>query len=428
MQIKESAAQTHNGVKRSLNEDAVIALDEVPIFAVADGMGGLGAGDVASQTAMQFLRDSADILVSEAAKVGNSSAELDLAEVMETVLLGIHEQIEDEADKADKSTMATTMVAALVAGGHAYIAHVGDSRAYLFRDGRLRLLTDDHTLAMLRYRQGRMTAEEFRTSPMRHKLYQALGAGADVDIDTAAVQLADDDVLLLTSDGVHAQLEPKQILGCIRQGTLAQGVARLIDAANRAGGKDNASAVMFRVGTDSKPDQLDAITDVLREVFLFRGLSDAERNVLAPYLDQQYLAQGQPLFSEGDPGDAFYVVLEGKVRITKGNTHLVDVGPGGHFGELCLARPVPRSASVTAVDRTLVFGLSRDRFNEIIRRRPGMGARLSLAVLDNVGNRLRELTERVDVVRQVARGDIKPPGLSPRDAILAATQGKIKAP
>ncbi len=428
VEIKEVGQLTDTGVRRSLNEDAVLAVNEVPIFAVADGMGGADSGDVASAMAMSFLKDSAPVLMEEAKKVSKSSrGRLDLAEVLEAVLGQIHSEIEQEGERSGKTSMATTLVAAMIVGNNATIAHVGDSRAYLYRDGRLRLLTDDHTLAMLRLRQGRLTEEEFRHSPLRHRLYQALGVGREVDVDTAEVPLADDDVLLLTSDGIHAQLDAKQILGCIRQGTLQQGAARLVDAANKAGGKDNASALLIRVGTDKKADSVDAIAAILKEVFLFRNLSGSERNRIAPYLDQRVLTPGETLFNEGDPGDAFYIVLDGKVRITKGNTHLVDIGPGGHFGELCLARPVPRSATVTAIDETLIFGLSRTRFGEINRRRPGMGATLSLGVLDYVGDRLRDMTDRLHTVEMVAKGELKPPGMKPRDAILSAVRGKLKS-
>jgi protein phosphatase len=429
VQVIDIAAWTDGGPKRPLNEDAALGLAELGLVAVADGMGGSGGGDVAAAIAMDFLRAASPVLAEEKERVrgdGSSEARLRLGRLLERCLLSVHDEVAEAARDAHRKDMAVTLVCALIADGHAHIAHVGECRAYLVRDNRIRLLTDDHTVAMVRLRQGRMTEDELRQSPLRHQLYQALGAGNEIDVDTAEVALADEDVLLLCTDGVYGVLDEGQLLGLVRRGGMQQAAARLVDAAVKAGSDDNLGVALVKVGSSRQSAMLETIAEVLRNVFLFRDLSESERMLIAPYLDQRSLKAGEPLFREGDPGDAFFVVLDGGIRIHKGETHLIDVAPGGHLGELSLARPTARSASATALRDSLVFGLSRDRFHELIRRRPALGARLSLTVLDYVGDRLREMTDRVENVEKLVKGELRPEGLSPRDALLAAARGKLK--
>src|SRR5690606_19761020 len=116
--------------------------------------------------------------------------------------------------------------------------------------------------------------------------------------------------------------------------------------------------------------------------------------------------------------------VDGTLAITHEGTHLVDVGPGGHLGELTLARPAPRSATVTATSEALLFELTHARFREILRRRPNIGASIALAALDRVGDRLRDLTSRIRAVERLARGEDLPGDRSLAEAIHAAAQGR----
>jgi serine/threonine protein phosphatase PrpC/CRP-like cAMP-binding protein len=431
VQIKDAATVSEKGRGRQFNEDAVLYMDSPVLGAVADGIGGPGAGNVAASVAMVQLQKSGQLLARTAASVTgdrSSSSRLAAGRTLEKVVHTIHHDIHRAAEQQGKTQMMATLVAALVAGDRATIAHVGAARAYLYRQGRLRLLTEDHTLAMLRLRQGRMTAAEFKDSPLRRRLYQALGAGNDVDVDVAEVALADDDLLLLCSDGIYDRIEVDEIVAALDQPTAQAAVDELVRAARVAGAEDDLSAVVLRIGSETSSALLDDITEVLQETFLFRGLSDAERTLIAPYLEHTWLKPGEVLFREGEQGDAFYVVVDGRVRITRSGTHLVDVSAGGNFGELCLARPVPRSATVTAVQETLVFGLTRDRFQEVVRRKPALGARISIAALDYLGDRLRDLTERLSVVEGLANREIDPQGLDLPDAVTLAARGQFELP
>jgi PPM family protein phosphatase len=398
--VKDVATASERGSSHAVNEDSVVYLEQPHLVVVADGLGGEGAGDAAARAATGAMQSSGEKLRRVARLLDRdkrSSARLRVGAALERSVLRAHEAVEAMAKARDLSgPMATTMAVAMITNTHAHIAHVGDSRVYLFRDGRLRTLTEDHTLAMLRYKQGRMSLEEYQTSPLRRKLYQVIGAGRDLDVDLAEVELADDDVLVLCTDGVHRFVPPKDMIKALsRKASMAEIAQAIVLRARQKGGDDDASLALLRVASEVRSGQLDAIAAILERLFLFRDLSETERQVIAPYLDKHEYAAGDVLFAEGDMGESFHVVVEGEVKITRASSHLVNVKAGGHFGELCLARPAVRSATVTAVEPTTTFELHRDRFQEVVRRRPAMGARIAICALDYVGDRLRDLTERL---------------------------------
>ena len=409
MRILDSSARTDVGRRRAHNEDAILLLQDVPLFAIADGVGGEAAGEVASAVAIEVLTADARLLATQASAIDDDSSRLNrvrLTQLLETTFLRAHQEVHREAGHRGRPGMATTLVSAVVAGDSAYVAHVGDSRAYLLRGGRLRRLTEDHSLAMLRYRKGEMALTDVATSRDRNPLYQALGVGARLDVDTAEVALADGDVVLLCSDGLSDLVDEEHIASVLARGRLDVAAQRLIDLANEAGGRDNISVVAFRVGSERDANAVDEIARVLSDVFLFRDLSEAERMIIAPFMEQRQLQAGATLFREGDDAEAFYVVLEGEMRISRGKTRLTDVGAGGVFGELALARPTRRSATVKALVPTTLYQLTRQDFHAILRQKPDLAARLYLSFVDVVGERLRDLTDRLAMIERVASGEM----------------------
>jgi len=142
----------------------------------------------------------------------------------------------------------------------------------------------------------------------------------------------------------------------------------------------------------------------MQSVFLFQDMSPAQRYLVAPYLDERCFQPGETLVEAGEPGDEFFVILEGTVRISRGDLVLVDIGPGEHLGELSLMQSAVRSATATAVDSVRVYALSRARFAEIRDRRPELGNQLLMSLLHTVGDRLKELTGRLSDLESVVQG------------------------
>jgi protein phosphatase len=243
MRLGESAGRTHPGKVRRRNEDSYVL--DPPLFAVADGMGGAQAGEVASRLTAAAFREyhEADALPPD--------------ERVQAIIQEANRRIYERAH-ADSgfSGMGTTVTAALLLGGRVTIGHVGDSRAYRIRDGELEQLTDDHSLVGDLMRSGRLTPEEADAHPQRSVITRALGTDPDVDVDTLTVDARPGDLFLLCSDGLTTMVGDEDILGILAAApTLDDAGRELVRAANTGGGEDNVTVVLFRVEGDQAVDE-----------------------------------------------------------------------------------------------------------------------------------------------------------------------------
>ena len=164
---------------------------------------------------------------------------------------------------------------------------------------------------------------------------------------------------------------------------------------------DNVSAILVGLEKHGMDQPLHSMTDALKEVFLFDGMTQQELLVIAPYLEEAVIDRGEVIVSEGDPASTFYIVVSGRVRISRGAMRLVDLKAGQHFGELALTRPVKRSATVKTLTPTRLYSLTRARFHDIVRNKPELGARLALRLLDALGDRVRDLSDRLEEIQRV---------------------------
>jgi serine/threonine protein phosphatase PrpC len=233
--IGDSAALTDTGRKRRRNEDAYIAAP--PLFAVADGMGGAQAGEIASRLAAAAVRES----------------EPQQAQPEERVAALIREANRRVYEQAGESSamhgMGTTITLALVVDGAVVIGHVGDSRAYRLRGRALEQLTEDHSLVAELVRSGRLSPEEAETHPQRSVITRALGTDPDVDADVFRVQARAGDLFLLCSDGLTTMVDADTILTTLerRRDDLELAARELVGEANRRGGEDNITVVLFEI-------------------------------------------------------------------------------------------------------------------------------------------------------------------------------------
>jgi PPM family protein phosphatase len=238
MRISAHAAATHAGRKRRHNEDAYV--ERPPLFAIADGMGGARAGEVASRLAAAALEDD------------GGAADAPEERVVELIQEANRRVFERANEDASASGMGTTMTVALVDDGGVTIGHVGDSRAYRLRSGELEQLTDDHSLVAELVRSGRLTPEEADAHPQRSVITRAVGTDPDVDVDAFTVAAEPGDVYLLCSDGLSDMLTDGSIRTVFDEhpDDLNAAAKGLIAAANRVGGDDNITVVCFAVGDD----------------------------------------------------------------------------------------------------------------------------------------------------------------------------------
>ncbi|HZQ16627.1 MAG TPA: Stp1/IreP family PP2C-type Ser/Thr phosphatase [Gaiellaceae bacterium] len=244
MRIAQAYGGTDTGRRRRHNEDAYVCAP--PLFAIADGMGGAQAGEIASGLAAAALTES---------RGNGGGGERRVVDLIQEANRRVHHRASTDAST---SGMGTTMTVALVEpDGRVWFGHVGDSRAYLLREGRLEQLTDDHTLVAELVRRGELSPSDAEIHPQRSVITRALGTDPDVDVDTFAVEGRAGDVFLLCSDGLSSMVSGDAIEQMLEgnRGDLRTAGKALIHAANRGGGEDNITAVLFELADgDAAPE------------------------------------------------------------------------------------------------------------------------------------------------------------------------------
>jgi protein phosphatase len=237
MTLARATAVTDTGRRRRRNEDAYVC--DPPLFAIADGMGGAQAGEIASHLAATSVQH---------AERGGSSDEEHVTRLIQDANRSVYERA-----RADASTsgMGTTMTVALLDGDIVRIGHVGDSRAYLVRDHALEQLTEDHSLVGELIRSGRLSPEEAEAHPHRSVITRVLGTDPDVDVDAFSVGTKPGDLFMLCSDGLSSMVDDTRILELIEKhrGDVDAIGRALVAAANASGGEDNVTVVLFTIAT-----------------------------------------------------------------------------------------------------------------------------------------------------------------------------------
>ena len=249
--VTTAVMQTDAGLVRARNEDSAYADPDGRYVVVADGMGGHGAGDVASAMAVDVVRRRLDAEAGRLAALGRAPDAEGRAALI-TRLRDMVEQANDEVyqrsvREPDKHQMGTTLEVVVVCGGEALICHVGDSRTYLVRDGAVTQLTVDHTVAETMRRAGTIDDATAAVSPLRSALANAIGVTADVSVDVVPVAVRPGDRLLVCSDGLHDYLPDDGTARLVGDGAPADALARLIALARAGGGHDNITGVMLEV-------------------------------------------------------------------------------------------------------------------------------------------------------------------------------------
>ena len=242
MKLRAGAA-TDVGLLRQRNEDTFVA--EYPLFAVADGLGGHLGGEVASQVAVETL---IDVTKAEGPDDG-------IPDRLRTAIHRANEAVGERASRDSRLTgMGTTLTAVVAGRDRMYLGHVGDSRAYLLREGDLRALTEDHTLVQRMVREGRLTPEQAEIHPQRSVLTRALGIEDELEVDQATVEVAAGDRLLLCSDGLTSMVAEEDIRKILSGHDDPQAASEaLVEAANAAGGQDNITTVVVDVEDAAEP-------------------------------------------------------------------------------------------------------------------------------------------------------------------------------
>src|SRR5688500_6891712 len=403
------AAATDVGRQRQHNEDNFLIDKKLQLFIVADGMGGHAAGEVASSITVHQVRDAvhANRDLVERFKAGDEDVQaVELLQVLEHAIQDACGTVYNRAQaEPDKRGMGTTASALLIVGApgrqRGIIAHVGDSRIYLSRQGQAHQLTEDHSLMNELVRRGKIRREEFETSPykqFKNAVTRAVGVYASVEVDTFDFDILPGDRFLLCSDGMYAYLDEEELPDMLSDGEVDQVPRALVDKANRGGGHDNITAVVVRIGDDEPAEmgeravEVSLKIEVLKGMQLFGYLSYKELVRVMNITETREFAESEDIIREGEPGDAMYVLLAGSVRLHKGGVTVAELGKGQHFGEMALVDRTQRSLTATAREASRLLLIRRKDFYAIIKKEPSLSVKLLWSFVQVLAERLRKTT------------------------------------
>jgi PPM family protein phosphatase len=412
-------AATDVGKVRDHNEDNFLVDKKLGLFIVADGMGGHAAGEVASAIAVRAVHEEIkrekELLddyasgASGASKVTTKDIIALVEHAVQRACSKIHE--ESTAD-ANKRGMGTTLSAIVIVGSQGFIAHVGDSRIYLARNGHIQQVTEDHTVLNELIKRGKLSREQIDKVQQKNAITRAVGVYERVEVDTLVMELIAGDTLILASDGLHGYLEnPEELAPSLALEGDAS-VKALIDLANARGGKDNITTVVVKVGEEGAVDaerakRLALKRDVLAHMPLFSRLTERELLRVMQAVEVREFADGDLVIREGDKGDELFIVLEGRVRVSRGEQTLLDLGPGEHVGEMALIRSVPRSASVHALGAAELIAIRRQDFFEILRKEHEVAVKMLWQFLGVLADRLDTTSSELrNAKRELAAEDM----------------------
>jgi serine/threonine protein phosphatase PrpC/CRP-like cAMP-binding protein len=411
-------AATDVGRQRDHNEDNYLVDPKLHLFVVADGMGGHAAGEVASQISVhevsRVIRENSDV-IDRYAKDHEPTARQEILAVLEhavqTACASIYHRGQNEPDKRG---MGTTTSALLIAGDRGFIAHVGDSRVYLLRQGQVHQLTEDHSLVNELVRRGKIKRDEIDGSPYakyKNAVTRAVGAYESVEADTLDFEVLPGDHFLLCSDGLHHYLKDSDVPEILTSDDIADAPKTLVALANAGGGHDNITALVVRVEEGKTKEATARASDlanrieVLKRMPLFKHLTYKEVMRLLNVTTVKDYATGESLLTEGTDGEELFIILSGKIKLQKGGTVIAHLTRGAHLGEMALVDRAPRSATGIAEEPSRALVLRRREFYEIIRKEPVLATKLLWSFVQVLTERLRKTTADLSGARLEAQAE-----------------------
>ena len=369
MQVKH-AGRSDVGLVRKVNEDCLFVDEKLQLFVVCDGVGGRVGGAVASKTACEHI--GAEVaksrnLIRDFASNAGSATRRDIGAMLETAISSASAAVRRvAAGNQELSGMATTNVTLLVAGSHAFIGHVGDSRVYLVRQGVLHPLTEDHSVMNDMKRRGRGPERGHIGQNFTEALTRALGVLDSARVDLLDLELIPGDRFILCTDGIHSVMGDDQMQVVAPRGSVQEVADDLIEAALQKGAPDNATALVLDVLDDKSADRAMLVRrrlEALQGVSMFRYLPYADLIRVAGIASERLVPAGKVLCTEGEFGESLFIILQGSAVVQKGDgVTIAELQPGQHVGEMSLIERAPRSATVVCKEAMSVLVIERDAF------------------------------------------------------------------
>ncbi len=404
MQVRGTGL-TDIGQARDHNEDSFLMDNELGLYIVCDGIGGQAAGEVASSTATRHISDfllkhrhTFEQGATEQARL--EALALAITQAIQSACAEIHGMSRSSRDYYGMGTTATVLV---VLGNHAVMGHVGDSRLYLLRGDAIHQLSQDHTFVQELLRTGVLKPEQVEGHPYSNVLTRSLGKDVSVQVDTLVIDIMDEDVFLLCSDGLTKYFEQeRELLQVIREEGALEAVQTLVDMANKRGGGDNITVCLVEpeldvvdIDTQAYLKSIKQHLKILRSMSLFKGLSMAQMARVLYASNEVTYENGDILIHENGQRHNLGILLEGQVEVTHNDTFLADLVEGDHFGEMSCFFGRPATATVTAMTPCRCLWISYNKLDRLMEVKPALG----MLLLRNLGQelclRLEETNDQV---------------------------------
>ena len=401
--LAQGWVRSDTGRVRESNQDRYFCDGDLGVFAVADGMGGRAGGEVASAQAVRLVEEAA--MEFRALADAHASGEDEAGrEAMFEALTGFMHRVNSAvyqlgSQPAYPGGIGTTLDLVVLGAGVAYVAHVGDSRVYLMREGAIYRITRDHTFEQHLRDHPELRAHYPDAARYTHVLTRCIGSAPHVEVDTVLIELEEGDRLLMCSDGLTRYLSGAEIATFGRHARGEALVQGLLEASLTRGGRDNVTALIVEISElnagdfqrhPTRRDSLDKV-ELLRELALFEELDVPELLKVVRYVYVRGFEAGEQLVRRGDEVDGLYLIVSGEVSVRLAGRELNRVRAGGYFGELALFGEPVRSADACAEADGEALFLSREHLRELVTEDPGLGNKVLLRLLAGASRLLQEI-------------------------------------
>ncbi|RYZ73065.1 MAG: cyclic nucleotide-binding domain-containing protein, partial [Proteobacteria bacterium] len=369
-------ALSDTGLKRSENEDFYLMDDELNLFVVCDGVGGHAAGGLASELCARTLRQTVQEGKSYIQRYHADRSLTNraiIAGLIQRAVITANEKIQEMADvDVTKRGMCTTVVCLLQLDDFAVLGHVGDSRIYLSRGGKLHQLTEDHKYAVEMVKRGILKPEEASRSPQGNVLTRAVGLSPTIQVDTLQIETMPGDMFMLCTDGLYKYTDRAEMLALLSH-EVHQIPSQSIKYARDRGGSDNITALVVKMEGEQKRAQNDVIdvlkkTEIIMKIPVFKYLSYQEVTKVLSIAQVKRFIRGAIMVKEGDPSDEMYIIADGTADVMKKDVKIVSRKKGDVFGEMGIFDRAPRSATVVASSVVVAITLGSKELLALLRQ------------------------------------------------------------
>lgn len=382
------------------NKGRMLADSDLGLFVLCDGVRGHVSGGRAAEMAVNL---AAEQVRAASARISAATPAAEVMEFLTEVVQSCSRTIHELGTQAPEHRgMSTTLSIVWVLGAMAFVAHVGHSRVYMARLGKLHRLSKDHTVTVELVEMGMLAPEQAAEHPMRHVLTRAVGAQEAVVPDTLSIELVPGDRFYLSSSGVAGVIDEILSVSLLDAPDCPAMAQLLVDEILRRGVRDSANVIAVEVEDEITSNRLatgveEALLklDVLKGVFLFRDLEMSELARVLELCSPRSVDAGEIVIREGGEERSMFLILEGELEVVKHGMVLAQLGKGGHVGEMALVSGAARSATVRAVRASRLLEIRQEHWVLLLQRAHTTGVKLLTAMSEELSRRLALMNERV---------------------------------